>query len=187
MTLPSIELFVYQGMTWPIMDFPLGIDGKIMTRLTEMIDNMLEHYSRILVLRLDLHQRKYSSDNAVVSDFFRKLIPKLKRKYECKVNYAWVREKNKASAQHYHIAIALSAHKIRYPVTLIKMVEQLWTGLEQQMPYTPKNCYYIAHRDDATSIGEVLYRLSYLAKHYSKGRKSRHANNYFVSRTELSD
>ena len=65
-------------------------------------------WSRVLVLRFDLHTPVNSPTNSAVTEFRKKLVERLKWNYGLKeVGFCWVREQEKAKSQHYHFALFL--------------------------------------------------------------------------------
>ncbi|WP_108649674.1 YagK/YfjJ domain-containing protein [Dongshaea marina] len=176
------DLFDYRGWFWPVMSFSDGLRRSIMQRVIDQLEMMLLRYSRVLVVRFDLHLAEYSSNNGIISLFQARLSKRLKKKYGGEVGYAWVREQVNAIAQHYHYALMLNGHKVNYPSSLLEMVEEIWCALGNPKPYTPKNCYYLIHRQRDDEIKKVVYRLSYLAKNYSKRKRGKQVKDYQTSR-----
>ncbi|EPA8653980.1 inovirus-type Gp2 protein [Photobacterium damselae] len=102
------EHFIHQELIWQVMHFKDGINKKIMGKLIDIMQYALSIYSRILAVRIDIKCYLESQNNVPIPDFFRHLIPKLKRKYGNGVYYAWVREQVEEShSPHYHAVILL--------------------------------------------------------------------------------
>lgn len=174
------NVVILDGITLPIN----GADNRgcyleVLAALKQQMDAMLSHYARVLFVRLDIRQHEYSGDNAVMSDFCRKMKKRLGRKYKTsRIAYLWVRELEKAKKQHYHLILMLDGHKVRYPSKVIQVAEEIAAGWDWPRPYTPKNCYYLLERGKPEIYAKAFERGSYLAKERGKGYKAATANNY---------
>lgn len=159
---------------------------RIMDVIYREMDGMLSIYSRLLVVRFDLHLHEYDPRNTAITKLFKKLRKLVLTKYKSKrLGYVWVREKEKAKAQHYHVMLILDGNKIRYPCNLLKWVETRWENMGNPKPYTPKNCYYFMKRTDNDIIDSCMYRVSYLAKMRGKGYKPKHVRDFSSSRVSI--
>ena len=164
----------------------MGCYFEILERTKQQLDVMLLYHSRIMVVRVDLHLHDYSDDNLLLSKFIRKIRRRLREKYGLKrLGFVWVREREKAKKQHYHLAVMLDANKVNYPGGVLQVVDNVWKGWAQPKPYTPENCYYIIHRGFFSEYQNAFFRLSYMAKERGKGCKSKTANDYSTSRIRL--
>ncbi|WP_285163949.1 YagK/YfjJ domain-containing protein [Shewanella goraebulensis] len=144
--------------------------------------NMLSHYLRVHVIRFDLHQRDFNSDNKRMTIFNRRLFRRLKAAYQIKkIGYCWVREHDTANAQHYHYVLFLDGRLIQYPQKVLDMVNEVWSDMAGTS-FTPKNCYYNLSRDNFDLIQAVVYRISYFAKVAGKNHRPPQTNNYSTSR-----
>ena len=160
-----------------------GCYVSILKALKGQMDAMQSHYSRVHVIRLDLHMNDYSGDNEKISRMMGKLTEWIKKKYSTsRVGYIWVREHEKAKSQHYHLAIMIDGRAIQYPAKVIEWVESYWQLRDEPKPFTPRNCYALMERDKPQTYQKAFYRISYLAKERGKGYKNPTANNYSVSR-----
>lgn len=147
------------------------------------LDAMQSRYSRVLVVRIDLHVYEYTGSNTKLSKMLRRLKEWLADKYDMKHSgHIWVREVEKAKRQHYHLALMLDGHKVRYPQKVIEWVEDYWIKRNEPKPYTPRACYTMVARGSAQSTQKAFYRLSYLAKERGKGYKDQQAKDYSASR-----
>jgi len=178
--------FCIDGKAYPVMNPKEGNYEVILRRNYEQMHNMLSYHSRIIVIRLDLHLHDYSTSSDLISNFIRKLRKTLVRKYKFKrMGYMWVREwesiKMLTQSQHYHLALILDANVVRHPAAVIKAIECIWQGWGLPKPYTPKNCYSTAFRDDPNSFIKPFKRLSYMAKVGGKGNRGKAANDYSSS------
>ncbi|AQQ00636.1 hypothetical protein B0W48_12960 [Pseudoalteromonas aliena] len=188
----GVEIYYHKAseesyVAFEIMNFEDGYYNEIVESTIKQLDTMLCYFSKVLVLRLDLRLKSYSANNKVMSQFSSCMLQKIKKIYG-KVAYIWVREKAKASQQHYHIAYFLNGHKIAYPSKLIDLLKVIWERVSGGGSLSAiKNCFYqlsTNQEDFYETFKEVLYRLSYLAKCYSKRRVSQSVKNYSSSRLE---
>ena len=70
-----------------------GCYMEILAVLKAQMDAFLFHHARMLFVRLDIRHHTYTDDNKAMSDYMRKLIKHLKRKYKVtRIGYIWVRE-----------------------------------------------------------------------------------------------
>ena len=81
-----------------------------------------------------------------------------------RLGYIWCREHGiKNGYLHYHIALLINGHKINYPDKLSRLIEGDFALFGGSVGYVP-NCYSNIYRGDDQTIGEAIYRLSYLTK-----------------------
>ncbi|MCK8118499.1 inovirus Gp2 family protein [Pseudoalteromonas sp. 2CM37A] len=177
-------------MALEIMNFPSGYYYDIIKTMLKQLDVMLCKFSKVLVLRLDLRLEQYSKDNKVVSQFINSIQKKIKNTYG-EFAYIWVREQNKADKQHYHIAYFFNGHKIIHPSKVISLIQTGWFKASAGGAlYIPEHCFYQLFTNQPNfydNFKEAVYRLSYLAKCYSKRRVSQSVKNYSSSRLEYSE
>ncbi|MEI6895758.1 MAG: inovirus-type Gp2 protein [Colwellia sp.] len=176
------DQYIYKEYVWQVCHEALGLIEKFMDRIFEQFDIMLERYSRVFVVRFDLHLKEYGSNNKVISDYLKGLLIKLKSKYKCQIAHAWSRECYQAEAQHYHCSLMLSGHNIRHPDSLLEEATKLWKEQTNGYLFKPENCYYMAKRGVSQLAQQIIYRLSYLAKKRTKGKRDNHAKDYQTSR-----
>jgi hypothetical protein len=167
----------------PISKSNKGYYLDIIQAIGSQLESMLSHYSRVLTVRFDLHLYDPTVTNQCISRFFRKCRKRLKCEYGLvRMGFAWCREQNKGTAQHYHCVLILDGHKVNYPNKVLTIVDSIWEGWGHVKPYTPRNCYYFVLRGDVITRANVMVRLSYLAKVYSKGLRLSSVNDYSTSR-----
>lgn len=168
---------------WLVNSKPTGIYTQQLKSYLKQIDAMLNHHSRIIVIRFDLHQFDYTNNSQHISRLFNALGKRLKQQYRLtRFAYGWVREQEKAKQQHYHAFIVLDGHKVNYPAGIFGHVRELWQlHYDGHLSYV-ENCYYHFHRDDEESYSKVIYRISYFAKGRGKGYKPAQSKNYGCSR-----
>lgn len=159
--------------------------GKIMDVIYREMDVMFHIYSRLFVLRLDLHLCDYNSHNKDLSRLVKKLRKMVNKKYTSKrLGYIWVREQEKAKSQHYHVMLILDGSKIRHPSNLIQWFETRWENMGHPKPFTPKHCYYFMGRLEQDIIKMCMYRVSYLAKTRGKGYQPKYVRDFSSSRVK---
>jgi hypothetical protein len=176
------DYFEYEDINYSIQQGKQGIYVEIMNRLIEQLLNTIKIHKRVLVYRFDLHINYYEDDNHRLSKFMKRLKTHLQRNYGMnKVGYVWVRELEKSKEQHYHLVLFLDGNKIRHPAKLKNTIQDMWL-MNGHMP-TIKNPYYYLDKNNLdTELGEVIYRISYLAKVRGKGYRSEQAKDYGASR-----
>lgn len=162
----------------------LGSYLEILESMHGQMRAMESYHSRVLVVRLDFHLNEYTDNNKPMTEFFQKLRKRMKKQYpeHTRMGYIWVREKERAKQQHYHVGLLLNANVIRHPAKFIELCEAIWQEMNHPKPYTPENAYYTIKRDDYTSFAEAFYRLSYLAKVRGKKYRPATVNDYSASR-----
>ncbi|MDO6525366.1 inovirus-type Gp2 protein [Motilimonas sp. 1_MG-2023] len=160
-----------------------GMYSHMAKSMINQVDTMLNHHSKVHLIRFDLRLYEYTSTNAIVSRFNRILFKWLKRQYALKrIGFIWCREMETAKQQHYHYALILDGHKVRHPHEILIKVKGVWENHLQGSEYTPKNCYYNLKRDCEASIQRAVWRISYLAKVRSKGNRPPQTKDYGTSR-----
>lgn len=171
------------GQTWWVDSRKSGLIVHQLKAIINQVNAMLSYHSKVHVIRIDLHLYKYTDDNSLITVFNRRLFKWLKRKYEIKrIGFAWTRELEKAKQQHYHYALMIDGHKVRYPKEINSKIDSLWKSMDCPQPFFPDNCFYNIHRDDYSSIQDAIKRLSYLAKARGKGFKPDQTKNHGTSR-----
>lgn len=147
---------------------------------------MLVHHCKILVIRFDLRLpfMDYTPNNKIMSDYMRKVIKKLKARYGFKrIGYVWAREIEKAKHQHYHCALIVDGNKVRAPLKLQRICDDVAAAWELSVFWCKQGSYLIK-RNDLKAYSACYKRLSYLAKTRGKGYKANNANDYSASRVK---
>jgi len=87
-------LFAYQNHSYSVYKPKKGVLNKIaLNRVFNLCKVMLSYYSKIFVVRIDLHPKAFSVDNKVMSLFLKMFIAKLEKQYKCKVGYSALKNK----------------------------------------------------------------------------------------------
>ncbi|MBB1370300.1 inovirus-type Gp2 protein [Pseudoalteromonas sp. SR45-4] len=160
-----------------------GIYSAMAKKMINQVDVMLNHHSKVHLVRFDLRLYEFTQTNQVITKFNRILFKWLKRSYNLKrIGFIWCREIETAKQQHYHYVLMLDGHKIRHPHDILSKVKMVWEHQLQGSQYTPKHCYYNIKRGDYNSLQQAIWRISYLAKVRGKGQKPPQTKNYSTSR-----
>jgi len=93
----------------------------------------------------------------------------------------WVREREKAKEQHYHLTLYLDGNKIQHPKKLNVQIKEMWAP-HGHMPTILKPYYYIDRNNLKARRLDAIYRVSYLAKVRGKGYRDEQAKDYGASR-----
>jgi len=97
--------------------------------------------------------------------------------------FIWVREQDESDVPHYHIVIIVDESRIHHPGRLLERLKQIWREVSEggHLIYV-KDCYHIIDRDDEAELGTLIYRVSYMGKLRSKGKRLSSTNDYSTSR-----
>jgi hypothetical protein len=182
MYLSHSRVLDFCGQLWLVNGKHSGYYPPMLKRMLMQLAVMLSHYARVHVLRFDLHQPSYTPTNARITQFNRRLFKRLKTQYGLKrVGFCWVREQERAKAQHYHYVLMLDGRAVQYPHKVLALVSHIWAELSGSF-YTPKHCYYNLKRGDIAQLRRVVYRISYLTKGRGKGYRPAQTKDYSCSR-----
>ncbi len=88
----------------------------------------------------------------------------------------------KSDTQHYHVTFMVDGNKHQHPSLLIDMAKIYWEDRDIGTLFVPKQCYGLLRRGDEKGFLSILEHLSYLAKAFSKGNKTKTTNDYEGSR-----
>lgn len=75
----------------------------------------------------------------------------------------------------------LDGRKMQYPAKIYSRAAQIWEDMDGSA-YLPENPYYNVSKHDHDSIQQAIYRLSYLAKTRSKGKRPTQTKDIGTSR-----
>lgn len=178
-------LFAYRNHFYSVYQPKNGTQNTVaLKRVFRLFEIMLSYYSRVFIVRIDLHPQAFSVDNKVMSLFLKMFIAKLEKQYQCKVGYFCAREQNKSDKQHYHLALLLSGHKAMLPHNILIQLQAEWAQHCQGSAYFVDKPYYMIHRGDKASINPAAYRVSYLTKNHTK-EHNKPANSYLCNEIKL--
>jgi len=160
---------------------PLAIYTKQLKAIINQLNVMTRLYSKVFVVRFDLHLKEYTKSNEQISRFSKLLLSRLKSKFKLNaIGYAWCREQGNAKQQHYHMAIFLEGRKLRGTFSLFPIIQDTWWFVKGG--HMVKVNYRMVFRGDFESRQEVIYHLSYLAKMNTKGNRAIQTKDYACSR-----
>lgn len=163
-----VEYF-YGDLIFPAMDFIEGIDRKIMDSIISLLFDALNKYSKILIVRIDLHSYEPLSDNQLITSFRKRFMAHLKRKFASDVWFTWVREQTSIDENtHYHCFVILNNHKALNSWSIREAVDYAEYMEPNIRCWYPEANSYSVYRGDINSLSQVVYRTSYLAKNSSK-------------------
>ena len=176
------DTFTRNGKTYSVNSAKSGLYVEILSAMIDQFEIAITKWKRVLVLRFDLHTHSNTKDNKIVTAFRKRLVQKLKREYGFKeIGYCWVREQERAKAQHYHWVLFLDGDLIRHSKRIIQMVKQIWenpTG-NNHVPVIKNPFYFV---DSEQLAQKAIYRASYLAKTRGKGYRDKQVKDYQCSR-----
>jgi hypothetical protein len=179
------DTFTHNGETYKVNSTKSGLYAEILKSIIEQFQIALLKWKRVFVLRFDLHTHAFSEDNKRITAFRKRLFEKLKRQYGFKdIGFCWVREHERAKAQHYHFVLFLDGRLIKHPSKIIPMIKAAWedgTGT-YTMPFI-KHPFHFADSEDI--IEKAIYRVSYLAKPRGKGYRPAQTKDYNCSRMKI--
>ncbi|HBY0419014.1 TPA: inovirus Gp2 family protein [Klebsiella variicola] len=175
------------------MDFPWPWNRKytmnwfLLSLLNHHLDQLLERYSRLQPLRLDVfyqndtwrynHHGWYETEREV-----RQLTEHLMLESNI-VGHFWVLECTSRHKCHAHIVMYLDGHHNQATFPVAEQAGAVWQKITQGEGYhnrcDPKKCYEAditrpINYDDAAAIDNLRYIISYLAK-----EKSKHGQTYY--------
>ena len=160
-----------------------GIFTQILHKGIDQLEYAESKWKRVFVLFFNLHHKDYhTQNNKHISRFRKNLARRLEREYEInEVGYLWVREQERAKAQHYHFLLFLEGNKIRHSSKILRIVEATWKNISasNHVP-TLKNPFYFMDSEEIKA--NVIYRMSYLAKTRGKGYRDKQVKDYSTSR-----
>lgn len=181
-TVTHNEIFEYRGKSYRVNAAKSGLYVQMLRPLINQFEIAVQKWKRVFVLRFDLHQHFYSGDNKRVTTFIKRLFNRLKREYGfTEIGYCWVRERERAKAQHYHFVLFLNGRLIKHSKRINDLIKQAWedpTG-SYHVP-TIKRPFYFGTSEEITD--EVIHRVSYLAKARGKGHRDKQAKDFQCSR-----
>ena len=166
--------YTFRGDTYIVDARCEGIYTPILKAILEVLYAAKERWGRVLVIRFDLHHKGiHTTDNAHVSKFIKNLQRKLERKYQTKAFYTWAREVGrKEEGQHYHLALFIDANKVKSSYKVLDIAEKTWS----HSLFRPRNPYYFINTP--TVMQDAVYRLSYLAKVATKGKRKAEVHDF---------
>ncbi|MGL5488994.1 MAG: YagK/YfjJ domain-containing protein [Shewanella sp.] len=170
----------YGQHIWPIVNEP--IDKLMLNSFIRQLEKILSHYSKVLLVRIDLHPLIYSPDNRSVQHVLREFSKMVRNSpYSKQLGIICVRERVNSHKEHYHLVLMLNGNKIQKPDYVLHMLKELWQRRVNGSVHLVENSYYRIERGQSQTIFEAIYRLSYLAKQRSKERDNPKASKPYLN------
>ncbi len=171
---------------------------EYLDRVFGSMQRALDQYSRVCMIRFDLHVPTNCSNlalrsNVLMSRFIASLRAKIihsqnqsrrdgNRVHSTEVRFMWAREVSNLDRVHYHVAILLNHDAYRsigkfdlQHDNMYARIHEAWGSALMLYPadlqgliHIPINSTYMIHREDASSFQEAFYRASYLCKMETK-------------------
>ena len=161
-------------------------NNTALNNLFQLVEKMLSHYSKVIVIRIDLKPNKYSADNSKFLKFIKEQKTQLTKAYKCKVTYVATRERNSSEKQHYHLAFLLSGHKAHHSSSITANIKKDWEEQQLGIASYVENPFYMIYRGNKHSIEPAIYRLSYFTKLDTKESNCR-ARKFIYSKLTYSN
>lgn len=184
-TVTNNDEITHNGVIYRVNARKSGLYIQMMKSIIDQFEAAARLWSRVFVLRFDLHQDFYTKDNKLVSKFIKRISTKLKREYDFKkIGFCWVREQERGKAQHYHCVLFLEGRKIQHSQRIMEFIKQAWESPLGgfHVPYFSRP-FYFGKRDDIAE--QVIYRISYLAKVRGKGYRPPQTKDFQCSRISI--
>jgi len=180
----KLGYFLHQNYALPVYEWSqcmIRPEPKIMRSILDTVLEMFSRSTKVLVVRFDLHVKEHSETNLILSKFSKMLTKILYKNYaKTWFHLIWVREHGHSPCQHYHCVLLANGHKVNHPGKLNKLMAMCWHEVSGGTFSLPANCYYLWQPGNNKLFGQIIYRLSYLAKNTTKKRfnmyTKRHGN-----------
>lgn len=182
------EAITFDGITyWINCDKDIPCYSEYLKTTIRQVNAMLSHHSKLFIVRYDFRSKLNSNNNTDFLNFMEIIKKKIKVAYGLvRIGYIWCREHGKKNGGlHYHFSLLINGHKIKYPDKLSRLIEGDFAIFGGSMGYV-ENCFYNLARGDQQTIGEAIYRLSYLAKVNTKsGNRKQNVKRFGSSKIEF--
>ena len=167
----------------------LGVYSKDLKKMLDQLEAMLSYHNKLMMIRFDLHLKRHSKDNTLISKYFNRLNSSILKRFKLKrYAYVWCREHNKSLSQHYHVALLVDGNKYQSPHYVLEFCKAKWEALGQHFSYCWSEHRVVNRqhvnivRGNWSDYQEVIYWLSYLAKSNTKTNRLSTTNKYSTSR-----
>lgn len=147
------------------------------TRLFTHLDTLFVHYSKILMLRIDLGYLKRSEAFSLQDEkemaWQMTLLTEQLATHTDIIGFAWVMERSEQHGIHIHAAFYLDGQRHRKIWNTWQMINSLWIDITAEEGYThrctPQSHYrvrgeWVIRHDDRKGRNGMTYILSYLSK-----------------------
>lgn len=176
---------VLGGIRWKVMQFPEGLNRKLLTKLYNALMAYISWHSKVLVIRFDVSLYDSLPNNNTISKLRSYILKQLNSHYNSKAEFGWVREQNQYDDKcHYHCFVLLDGQKVRSSKRTFDLAKKAQELIIDINIHFPENCTYMILPKRLSSIQAALYRLSYLAKNWTKENNPALAKSYYFGRTK---
>lgn len=159
-----------------------GIDGKILKRVLSQLKVMLTNHNKVTLARIDFHQPSYTPNNSHLDSVLQTFSNYIKRHHSVnRLGYCWVREQERAKAQHYHLVFMFDGNRVKHPRKLLEHIGEKWIFYTDGSYHIPQAPTHHLTRDNSKAIGKAVYHLSYLAKGRGKGYRPPKTRDFSTS------
>ncbi|MGS0827731.1 YagK/YfjJ domain-containing protein [Shewanella sp. 0m-8] len=176
---------VLGGIRWKVMQFPGGLNRKLLNALYSTLMAYISWHSKVLVIRFDVSLYDSLPNNNTISKLRSYIQKHLKSHYNSKAEFGWVREQNRYDDKcHYHCFVLLDGQKVRSSKRTFDLAKKAQELIIDINIHFPENCTYMIKPNILSSIQAALFRLSYLAKNWTKENNPALAKSYYFGRTK---
>ena len=113
------------GKTWRVNSKGSGLITRSLKAMIGQVDAMLNHHSKIHLIRFDLRVYEYTENNHIITKFNKRFHRWLERKYKLiRIGFCWCRELETAKQQHYHYVLMVDGHKVRHPHEILPKIKE---------------------------------------------------------------
>ena len=159
-----------------------GLNEVILKRAFNQVQAIQSYHCDLLVYLFIPLSIKITANSEVMSKFISLLKRELEKEYNIKrVAYIWAKEISKKLNEHYHFCLMVDSRNIRSITKLKSIVSNIWIQSGGQdwkqgsdklfRPFgVMRNDIYKLNRHDTVLCDDLLYRLSYSAKVFTKSK-----------------
>ena len=174
---------LYNGNYYEVNAKTSGINDRILNSFLGQLAVMEKHHNKLFVYIFILDVKDSHDTNAIMNRFNNKLDRHFAKYHKTKeMAYHWVREKVKDKPEHYHQVLILNGNRIQNIKHIYQPMLDIWKSVGGSNIHRPKKPYYKYIRGNYETLGDIIYRVSYLAKNATKGDKPAQTKNYGTSR-----
>ena len=163
---------------------------EIVEAAKRQLDAMLSYHGDVFVMYFIVQLPDYTADNTPISKLTRSLRKRLeskpakrssrqsKKRYQfSRTGFVWVREQERATAQHYHVALMLDGKQVQHPKYIF---QDYLKPAADRLGLKISLCGQSGRvkRHDEELYGVCLKRISYSAKERGKGARKKTAKDF---------
>lgn len=168
--------YKYAGEYYTINSKSSGCYTSILRKIIERMLAIREQYGRFLMVVFELHHPQFEGDSNMVSAYMKSVRAYVKSRYQMPDSaFVWVREKEQAKGQHYHVTLLVDGDKVRNSLGehgLSDSLKEIWKRKGGSIHHS---AYHFV--DDDLSFNEAFKHASYMAKGRGKGYQPKGARN----------